>query len=263
MPNIERFKSNRERLESRLKGRRPDEDYSDDEVLLGRVNDDYDDYDKQLSDYHARDKEMIDMFENHPSSASFFTEWRNGGDPIVLLIKKYGDDFKAALEDPERVDAIAQANKDYASRVAESEQYESAFAKNIDETTATIEQVQREDGLSDDQIDAAMGLLMTIMKDCLVGKVSAESIRMAVKAVNYEADVEEAEAVGEVRGRNAKIVEKLRKSGQGDGTSGLSSRGGGSSSSKPMPELGAIERYNGNSNIWERGGEKRKRINPN
>ena len=71
--------------------------------------------------------------------------------------------------------------------------------------------------------------------------------------------VEEAEAVGEVRGRNAKIVEKLRKSNQGDGTANLSGKSS-ANAQTAMPELGAIDRYNGNTNIWERGGEKRRRI---
>lgn len=261
MAENKEIKSGRSRIEERLKAKNPEKDYADDEALFGQINDDYDDYDSELSGYHDRDQTLTEMFENNPSSASFFTEWRNGGDPIVLMIQKYGDDFKSALEDPERVDAIAQANKDYAALVAENEKYEAEFAKNIDATNATIEEVQSQDGLSDDQVDAAMGLLMTIMKDCLVGKISAESIRMAVKALNYDTDVEEAEAVGEVRGRNAKIVEKLRQSNQGDGTANI----GGKSSTTPrnsqLPDYGAIERYNGSSNIWERGGEKRRKMN--
>lgn len=262
MVKNENVKDGKTRLSERLKAKHPDKDFADDEALYSQIYDDYDDYDHELSDYHERDNSLSEMFDKHPSSASFFTEWRNGGDPIVLMIQKYGDEFKDALEDPDRVEAIAQANKEYASRIAENEMYEAEFAKNIDETNAILDKVQEEDGLSDEQVDEAMSFLMSLMKDCLIGKISAESIRMAVKAVNYDADVAEAETVGEVRGRNAKIVEKLRKGSQGDGTANLSGKNG-SPSQRPMPELGAIDRYSNNTNIWERGGEKRRRINPN
>ena len=260
MADNKEVKDSRSRLVERLRAKYPDKEYVEDEVLFSQIYDDYDTYDQELAGYHERDKTMSDMFESNPSSASFFTEWRNGGDPIVLMIQKYGDEFKDALEDPDRVEAIAQANKEYAARIAESEKYEAEFAKNIEETNATLDKVQEEDGLRDEQVDEAISFLMTLMKDCLVGKVSADSIRMAVKAVNYDTDVEEAEAVGEVRGRNAKIVEKLRKSNQGDGTANLSGKSS-ANAQTAMPELGAIDRYNGNTNIWERGGEKRRRIN--
>ena len=34
------------------------------------------------------------------------------------MIRKFGDDFKAALEDPEKQEALAAANKEYAERIA-------------------------------------------------------------------------------------------------------------------------------------------------
>ena len=85
------------------------------------------------------------------------------------------------------------------------------------QTCDVIEQVQEEDGLSDDQMDAAMAFLLNITKDGVMGKFSAESIRMASKALNHDADVATASEEGEVRGRNAKIEEKLRKNRKNDG----------------------------------------------
>jgi len=38
--------SKRDRLKARLKDKYPDDDMDDDEVLAGRINDDYDDYGK-------------------------------------------------------------------------------------------------------------------------------------------------------------------------------------------------------------------------
>ena len=178
-------KSNRDKYAERLKSRYPDREFADDEAIFGQINDDYDNYDKELSTYREREKALSDLFASNPRSAAFLTDWRNGEDPIVGLVRKFGDDFKAALDDPEKQEALAAANKEYAERIAKEGEYEEQYQNNITETYNTIEQVQKEDGLSDDDIDQAMEFLIGIMKDGLLGKFSSDSIRMAVKAIRH------------------------------------------------------------------------------
>ncbi len=252
--------SNRNRYIARLKERHPDKEYADDEALFGQINEDYDGYDKELSGYKEREKALSDLFASNPRSAAFLIDWRNGEDPIVGLVRKFGDDFKAALEDPEKVEALAAAQKEYAERVTKEREYETQYRQNMDATYATIEQVQQEDGLTDDDIDAAMTFLIGIMKDGILGKFSAESIRMAVKALHHDDDVTQADREGEVRGRNTRIEEQIRRSGRRDGTANLSGKNGGKTTTREMPDLGALERYDGGMNIWERGGERRRPV---
>lgn len=254
-------KSNRDRYTERLKTKYPDKEFVDDEALFGQINDDYDSYDNELTGYREREKALSDLFASNPRSAAFLTDWRNGEDPIIGLVRKFGDDFKAALEDPEKQEALAAANKEYAERIAQESEYEGEYQKNISETLATLETMQQEEGLSDEDIDSAMDFLVGIMKDGLLGKFSRESIAMALKAIKHDADVEQADREGEVRGRNSKIEEKLRKGGKSDGTAHLGGKnGGGKGSARQMPDLGAIDQNFGTQNIWERGGEKRKTI---
>lgn len=254
-------KSNRERYTDRLKTKYPDKEFVDDEALFGQINDDYDGYDKELSGYKEREKALSDLFASNPRSAAFLTDWRKGEDPIVGMVRKFGDDFKAALEDPEKQEALAAANKEYAERIAKESEFEEQYQQNINTTLSTLEQMQQEDGLSDGEIDQAMEFLIGIMKDGLLGKFTRESIQMAIKAIRHDSDVEAANHEGEVRGRNSKIEEKLRKSGKTDGTANLAGKnGGGNAGARQMPNLGAIDRYEGSQNIWERGGEKRKSI---
>lgn len=252
--------SNRDRYTERLKAKYPDKEFADDEAIFGQINEDYDGYDKELSTYKEREKKLSDLFASNPRSAAFLTDWRNGEDPLVGLIRKFGDDFKAALDDPEKQEALAAANKEYAERIAKEGEYEEQYQKNISATYDTIEQVQKEDGLTDEEIDQAMGFLIGIMKDGLLGKFTSESIRMAVKAIRHDSDVEAANHEGEIKGRNSKIQERLRKGERSDGTANLAGRnGGGNGNTRPM-ELGAIDRDYGSKNIWERGGEKRRPI---
>lgn len=254
-----KVKSNRDRYTERLKTKYPDKEFVDDEALFGQINDDYDSYDNELSGYREREKALSDLFASNPRSAAFLTDWRNGEDPIVGLVRKFGDDFKAALEDPEKQEALAAANKEYAERIAKEGEYEDEYQKNLCESLTTLEQMQQEEGLSDEDIDLAMEFLIGIMKDAILGKFSRESIAMALKAIKHDADVEQADREGEVRGRNTKIEEKLRKGSKNDGTASLGSKhGGGKGASREMPDLGAIDQNYGTQNIWERGGEKRR-----
>lgn len=258
MPTTTEVKSNRDRYSERLKAKYPDKEFADDEALFGQINDDYDGYEKELGTYREREKALSDLFASNPRSASFLTDWRNGEDPIVGLVRKFGDDFKAALEDPEKAEALAEANKEYAERVAKEDEFEEQYQKNLAETLVTIEHIQQEENLSDENVDNVMEFLINIMKDGLLGKFSAESIHMAIKAINHDIDVQEASHEGEVKGRNAKIEEKLRKSVKNDGTANLAGKNSGGSKTQTITDLGAIGQNYGSKNIWERGGEKRR-----
>jgi len=251
-------KTKRESMTERLKGRYPDMDFADDEALFGRIFDDYDEYDKNISDYQGREKAMSDMFQKDPRSASFLQNWRNGADPVVELVRNFGTEIKDAIDDPERLEAIAAANQEFVERVAENKKLEEEYNRNLPETLNTIAAMQ-EEGIADEEIDAAMELLDKIYKEALVGKFTRESIEMAMKALKHDEDVAAAAHEAEVRGKNATVEEKLRKPNkQGDGVTALGGKnGGGGRVAKPR-NLGALDNFgDNNKTIWERGNEKR------
>lgn len=253
-------KSKREELNELLKGKYPDKDFSDDDVFYGQIGEDFDNLNNELDGYKEREKAFSDMFTSDPRTASFVTSWRKGEDPTIGLIRHFGPDIKAAIDDPELQDQIAEANKEYVNRVAKSKQLEEEYNKNIAETLNTIQEMSSDGKLPESEIDDAFELLMKIVHDGIVGKFSKETIDMAIKALKHDTDVEEADHAGEVRGRNARIDEKLRKANKGDGTAQLDGKNNHGWSGKAMPTLGALGRYeDGNQNIWERGGEKRTR----
>lgn len=205
------------------------------------------------------EKSSLGLICKQPAQCRFLTDWRKGEDPIIGMVRKFGDDFKAALEDPEKQEALAAANKEFAERIAQEKEYEGEYQKNLNETLTTLETMQQEEGLSDEDIDSAMDFLVGIVRDGIMGKFTRESVAMALKAIRHDSDVEQADHEGEVRGRNTKIEEKLRKGSKNDGTANLGSKnGGGKGGSREMPDLGVIDQNYGTQNIWERGGEKRR-----
>ena len=145
--------------------------------------------------------------------------------------------------------------------MAKNKELEEEYTANLQESLNQLDQVQADNGLTDDEVDEVMGFLASIVKDGVMGKFSAESMEMALKAVNHDMDVQDAEQTGEVRGRNAKISERLRGRKAGDGTAALDGKNGGGSQ-RTMPALGALDQFgDNNKTIWERGGEKRTKAN--
>lgn len=220
-------KSKREMMLERLKNRYPDKDFSDDEAIFGQISDDVDEVDKELSGYKEREKAFSDLFTGDPRSAQFISDWRNGEDPVVALIRRHGIEIKDAIDDPEKQEVIAQANKEYVERLTKSKELEELYTKNLEESLASLEKMQQERGLSDEQMNAAMEMLLTISNNAIIGVFTPESIDMALKAINHDADVETANHEGLVQGKNTKVEEKLRKMKGGDGV--LSPAGKGNS----------------------------------
>lgn len=226
----------RELALARMRAKYPDANFEDDEVLFGQINDDYDDYDKQIADYQSREQAFADLFTKDPRSASFFMSWRNGDDPRLALIRQYGTDIVDIVNDPERQEEIAEANKEYLERVAKEREYEEAYKANLAESVANLEKMQQEQGISDDEADQLVQFLVGIYQDVVMGKFTPEALEMARKALHHDEDVAVASHEAEVRGRNEKIEEKLRTNKKGDGLAVLDSKTRQQTPAKPQSQ---------------------------
>lgn len=169
-------KSKRDQFKERMKGKYPDRDFDDDEVFFGQINDDYDDYDKQLSGYKEREGKFSDMFSSDPRSAKFLMNWKDGKDPAVELVRQFGTDIADAINDPDRQEEIADANKEFVERVAKEKELDGIYQKNLEESLKVISDYQQQNGLSDEQVDGAMEFLIGITRDAVMGKFTAETI---------------------------------------------------------------------------------------
>jgi hypothetical protein len=261
MAENEDVKSKKDLVIKKLKGKRPEGNFEDEEFVYSSISEDFDEYENELAGYKEREGALSKMFTQDPRSATFLTDWRNGEDPTIGLVRKFGVEIKDVLDDPEMQEKIAEANKEYLDRVTENQKLEEEYAKNLEESIGNIQKFQEEQGYTDEQVDQAFEWLMQILHDGVIGKFSPEVIEMALKAQNYDNDVAQASAEGEVKGRNARIEETLRTKGKGDGTANIGGKTG-KFNGAPTPSLGAIDKYaDGIQNIWERGGEKRRTIN--
>jgi len=215
-------RSNRDQFGERMKKKYPDRDYSDDEELFGQINADYDDYDNQLNGYRERENKLTELFTKDPRGAEFLTDMAKGKDPWLAVINRLGiDGVTDLINDPSKQEKYAEENRKYVERLAKSKKLDEEYEKNLASSLETLSKIQEENGLSDDEIDAAYDLVIKMANDTVVGKISEEAVMMALKAVNHDKDVSAANEEGVVAGKNAKIEERLRKPRRGDGTPNL------------------------------------------
>ena len=178
-------KSRRDQQLERLRKKYPDKKFEDDEEIYGQISDDYDQYEQDLSGYKDREKAMSDMFAADPRSAQFLADMHNGNDPYVGLVKNFGIEIQDVLDDPEMQEKIAEANKDYVERVAKSRQLDEEYEKNMDASLETLRQFQEERGMSDEQIDAVVDAVLTVVRDGVMGKFSKETLAMFVNYITH------------------------------------------------------------------------------
>lgn len=229
-------KTKKQLAQERLQSKYPDKVYEDDEALFAQISDDYDDYDKQIADYQQREKSLADLFTSDPRSAMFLTEWREGGDPMMALVRNFGVEIKDVIDDPEKQAEIAEANKEFVERVAKEKELEGVYKHNLAQSMEMLDKMQEQEGLTDEEVDKTMEFIIGIVQDGVLGKFSPETFAMARKAMNHDADVASAAYEGEVRGRNEKIEETLRKNKQGDGTAVLNGKTPNTQQAKPRPK---------------------------
>ncbi|MCF0244878.1 MAG: hypothetical protein HUK06_08890 [Bacteroidaceae bacterium] len=222
MADAQAPKSKRDLYMERLKTKYPDREFADDEALYEQANADYEDYDNQINGYKDKESKLTSLFSKDPRNAKFITDMAKGNDPWLAVINRLGiDGITDLLNDPSKQKAYAEENQKYVERLAKEKSLEEEYQKNLSESLAMLDKIQTEQGLSDETIDAAYDLVIRIANEAVLGKFSEETMAMALKAVSHDADVQTAASEAEVRGKNAKVEERLRKQKGGDGTSPL------------------------------------------
>ena len=230
------IKSKRDVMLERLKVRYPDKDFSDEEAVYGQISDDYDEYDNDIEGLKQREATFLELFNKDPKFAQFMAEAANGADPWLVVIERLGiDGVMDLMNDPEKKAEYAAKNAEYVARVAKEKELEAEYEANKDESSALLDKVQEERGLSDEMRDEIIGTVMRIAQDAVMGKITIGTIDMVLNAISHDADVENARSEGVVAGRNAKIDEKLRTAKEGDGLPN-----GSASGSAPVQKKGGF-----------------------
>lgn len=263
--DIQKVKRDRKSVSDRLATRFPERNFDADDDFYGQIYDDYDEMDRLKSSndkYLENSKKLTDLFNSDPESADFLLNWRdNGGGILGNLVRTYGvDRLREALDDPEKMEELSKQNKEYLEKVAEDKKLDDEYSQNLPKALAAADEAINSGTLSEEDFNKAVTSLQDKMIRFIKGNWTMDDIQSELKSLNHDTDVATASEQGEIRGRNANIQEKTKRRSQGDGTANLGGGGTGQTRTRQAPDLGALDRFD-SRNIYERGGEKRRKYN--
>ena len=89
------------------------------------------------------------MFASDPRSAEFLTEMSKGGNPVLSLLKNFGPDIKETLDDPDKMQELADVWAEEQQRIAKSKQLDDEYAENLPKSLDALKQFQEERDLTD------------------------------------------------------------------------------------------------------------------
>lgn len=208
--------SSRQAFVDRIKTRHPELDDSDEEGFYSAVNADYDEDDEgreELKRYKEDDERLRDIFQNDPRMANIFLGMARGENVLEYLIDNFGQDFLDAINNPENEEArqrIAEKQKQWVEKQAASRDLERQASENLDKALDAFDAVAEETGATDEDKEDAFKKFTEFQQRAIVNDIDEDMWRLFFKGVTHDADVEQAGIEGEVRGRNAKIRERLR-----------------------------------------------------
>lgn len=196
---------NRSRYAERFSKSHPDIDFEDKEARYGAMNEDRD----LLDSYEESGKALGDTFDKHPWTGSMLMALKDNDelDPITWMAEN-GIDIQQALEDEEYRKTISQKIADYEQKQLEGKQADEERASNLQKSADAL----RELGLSDEENHKMwMHVWENIVDPALRGEITTETWKLVQKAQNYDADIESARSEGEMKARNEKIKNSLKK----------------------------------------------------
>ncbi len=230
--------------------RHPECDCADEETLFGMMHDDCQADARTIADYRRREAEMAEMYYADPRSAAFLRSWREGNDPVVELVRRFGPEIREATDDPEMQEKLGEANREYLERVAADHELTGEFETNLAASADMLDSVAAEGKVTDEQLTEAWEWLRRVTDEGIRGIVTREAIEMALMAINHERDVAVARRAGEVEGRNAVIDEHLASRGRDtDGT--VTRSGAPAVKRRRLPPMGVLDNYAAYQSVWD------------
>lgn len=210
------IQSSREAFVARIKDRHPDLDENDEEGFYSAVNADYDEDDQgreELKKYREDDEKLRDIFQKDPRMANVFLGMARGENVLEYILDTFGPDFLEYINNPENEEArarIAEKQKQWLEKQATSRDLERQASDNLDKALDAFDAVAEETGATDEDKEDAFKKFIEFQQRAIVNDIDEDMWRLFFKGVTHDADVEQAGMEGEVRGRNAKISERLR-----------------------------------------------------
>lgn len=206
---VEKELSKRDAFRSRMRASYPDLDIDNEDAYYDQVGRDYD----ELENSRKSAANLKENLKKSPLLRDMVLagQGKENFDPIEHLAETRGLDLEALVNDKEYVKKIAAAGADTRKKQAQGEEIKKAQQENLPGSIEACITKGEEMGLSDDQIQDAIGKMFGMANDLVYGKIDISLFEMVAKGANYDTAVEQAKQEGIQQGVETKVTDRLKK----------------------------------------------------
>lgn len=199
---------NRDKYSSMFAEDNPDVDFEDKEARYGRMAQEREDY-RNLKKSGSSLSQALD--KNRWIAAMFQDLAKNPEKNPLAWLAENGIDIKAALDDPEVMSQVDEKFKAWQQKQVDGEASQKALDDAIENSWSVLEGVQKDLGLSDEQVDRMWAHFWDeVFQPAFNGEVKKETWEAMVRAMNYDQDVANAREEGAIQARNEKHANKVK-----------------------------------------------------
>ena len=198
----------KELFKKRFAEKYPDMDMENEDAYYDQANRLMDDYEN----YENATRNLIEALDGNEEFMEMLTQAcsQDDFDPVVWMVENRGLDIEEAMKNPDYATVIAKAHSKYLEEEAAKRDIDNEMKQNLPESIRRIDEKAKQLGISDEEKNELIGMMLQMGEDMVKGILSDELFETIVKGRNYEMSVEEAKAEGRREGLNTKIDEHLR-----------------------------------------------------
>ena len=209
-------KSKRDAYLEGFRKKHPDWKDDDEEGFYGALSDDDAAREEEMNGYKSREEELSTALSGSPLNAALFLDAANGTPIPLSILKRYPNEVKAWMDDPENSEEIEKVFTDLAERMEKNKQLDEEAQKNLEETNALVDQMIADGEIKDEEeANQLVEFLGKIALGLTTNHLEKDWLIAAKNAINHDTDVEAARSEGEIAGRNAKITAQKKESKRG------------------------------------------------
>jgi hypothetical protein len=201
--------TSRDKFHERIKSAYPDDTFEGDDAIYDKASSHLDGLEEFKGKGMEVNQKLITMLRGEPELEGI-VKCVLKGMPTRAAIAKYfsPEDLIPAEGEGDFNDYQTSAN-DRVQRVADRDKFETEVTDNLAESEATLKAFAEEVGLDDNQSAELIDLVSEIMGDLYKGKLPKSLLAHVHKSTTADKQIEDAAADGELKGKNAKIEEKM------------------------------------------------------
>ena len=208
------------RVKSYWSKKYPEKAYENDEEFDGMLADHLEATDARIEKLEGAEKTFREVAMNHPELLDMVEDLAD--DPEMTLAEALYNNVDEEEYLPEEgtpdFERMRNARKARKGRNEEAEAYRKQLAENLATSEEVVKKYFAENEVSEEEQKAIGEFIDDLLAGVVENRITADTMAAFRRARNYERDMAEAEAVGQIKGKNAKIdAERQRKQEETDG----------------------------------------------